>query len=466
MSARGTLTLGALLASIAVPAAAAPAVAAPRAALVGEGTLARAVVCGVSRPVLQVASGTTVHGLVAPARGRSARATRRGSALVVERCADARWVRVRSVRLGVRRGSSTVALPSTDADLRVRVVDRRGRAGQAAYARIGVGEIVDVPVTFSVVNQNRTLIPCLGAPDGATYPVHGSLVAPRSALQAAAPAVTLYLHGLGYAGWFFRFQDVPGYDYGLQQAREGHASVVLDRLGNPAHDDLPDGAGTCIPSQADIADQIIGKLRKGEYEAPAGATQAFKKVGLAGHSAGGFIAQVTQYSFASADALAVVGYTDLPSSLALSTFLTAGGDCRLAPERSHGATGAPNYAPFGRTDEDFRAGHFHDVDPAVAAAVLARRNRDPCGDLLNAAQPLVLDQLGTRTIAAPVLVISGSDDALFMPPTNQVQAGIGYLSSSDVTLVELPDTGHAVTLGLTHEQFRSEMHRWLSSQGL
>jgi pimeloyl-ACP methyl ester carboxylesterase len=278
--------------------------------------------------------------------------------------------------------------------------------------------------------------------------------------------VSLYLHGLGYSGFFFRFGEVPGYDYGLEQARAGHASVVVDRLGNPAHDDLPDGGATCLPAQADMADQVVQALRGGTVSGIPGGAPRFRKVVLAGHSAGGFIAQIAQYSFGSADALAVISYTDVPSPLALTTFGLASADCATVPQRARATGGAPGYAPFGRTDADFAAGHFRDIDPEVARRVLARRNRDACGDLLSALQSLVVDQVATRvSITAPVLVISGADDALFTPPTNTIQAQTAYPRSREVRLVELPGTGHAVTLGRTHEAFRRAMDAWLRSQG-
>jgi len=386
---------------------------------------------------------------------------------VIDNCQNGTWTQKQSFRLGARHKALRVPLSTREnaaADLRVRTKSKAGRFGPAAYVRIGVGEIVDVPVTFHVINQNRTSIACLPGPDGKTYPVHGSLVAPRSALEASAPAVTLYLHGLGYSSFFFRFKEVPGYDYGRQQATVGHASFFVDRLGNPAHDDLPDGNLTCLPAQADMADQVIKAIRAGKYDT-SGHPTAFKRVLLAGHSAGGFITEVTQYSFSSADAVAIIDYNDYPSPLAFSTFFASGQDCITAPQRAHGTTGAPNYAPFGRTDADFAAGHFYNIDPAVAAAVLARRNRDPCGDLTNALQVLLGDHVMTSTIAVPVLVITGLNDALFSPPTGQLQAQTAYPSSPEVSLVELPETGHAITLGRTHEAFRLKMHEWLVAHG-
>ena len=64
-----------------------------------------------------------------------------------------------------------------------------------------------------------------------------------------------------------------------------------------------------------------------------------------------------------------------------------------------------------------------------------------------------------------MLVVSGRNDALFTPPTNQIQAATSYPSSGDVELVELPNTGHAVTLGNSHAVFQAEMEEWLSAHG-
>ncbi|WP_241004406.1 alpha/beta fold hydrolase [Conexibacter sp. SYSU D00693] len=444
---------------------AAQAAAAPGVRVAG-GTVGNARMCGTEHEgVRTVAAGAPASAVVPGAKRAATRAARRGSRVVVERCEGASWKAERTVALGARRRALTVTLGSRSADLRIRTRTRDGRLGTPAYVRVGGGEVVDVPVQFKVVNRNTTLIPCLGAPDGRTYTVRGTLVAPRAALDAKEPAATLYLHGLGYGGWFFRFQDVPGYDYARQQADAGHASIVLDRLGNPNDDQLANGLATCFSSQADMADQVIRAMRVAGYDAPDDVRTGFDRVVLAGHSAGGFIAQVTQYSFDSADALAVIGFTDIPSPLTLATFATAGGDCLLAPQRSHGRTGAPNYVPFGRTDADFAAGHFFDIDPEVRRIALAKHNLDPCGDLLNALQALLFDQLGTRSIKAPVLVVSGADDALFAPPTNRLQALLSYIQAERTELVELPSTGHAVTLGRTHEQFRQAMDRWLTAVG-
>jgi pimeloyl-ACP methyl ester carboxylesterase len=429
-------------------AAAAPAVS------VRSGLATRITMCGAARSAKAVAAGTTLW-LAVPGSAH----TRRG-AIVIDACESGRWVRNARVALRTRELAA-----GASADLRLRARVRGARHGRAAYVRVGQGEIVDAPVSFEVTNQNRTVVPCLGAPDGKRYTVGGTLVAPRAVLQAAKPGVTLYLHGLGYGGFFFRFQAVPGYDYALEQARAGHASIVVDRLGNPANGRLRDGLDTCLSSQADIAAQMLGDLRSGRYTLGRSAGTGFDTVVLAGHSAGGFITEVEQYSFRAADAIAVISFNDTPGPLTLGQFFAAGNDCLTAPQHADGATGAPNYASFGKTAADFKAAHLHDVEPAVETAVLAMRSRDPCGELLNALNQLVADEVLVRTITSPVLVIAGANDALFPPPSDRLAAGIAFPRSADRSFVELPDTGHAVTLGRSHEAFRKAMDAWLTKHG-
>ncbi|WP_019876830.1 alpha/beta fold hydrolase [Sporichthya polymorpha] len=335
-------------------------------------------------------------------------------------------------------------------------------ATAAANGPAVVGSAVEIPVKFTVVNRNTTGIPCQTEPDGKTYTVHANLVAPRDLVRASSPAVTMYLHGLGYSSFFFHLTEVPEYDYALNQATQGHVSLVIDRLGNPAHDDLPDGMATCLPAQADIADQIADALRAGNYKAGGNVLPRFGRVILAGHSAGGLIAELTQAIFGSAEALAVIGYTHYPSTLALQTLFASGQDCLTAPQHARGDAGAPNYAPFGRTDAEFAAAHFHDVESAVAELVLRKRNRDACGDLLSATQGYLATNLMTPAINVPTLLILGTKDALFPPPGPEFQVQTAYPQAPRLSFVQLEATGHAITFGRTAEKFRSIMAQWLA----
>jgi pimeloyl-ACP methyl ester carboxylesterase len=112
-------------------------------------------------------------------------------------------------------------------------------AGSAEAASPPVAE----QVTFAVRNTNGSGVGCHS--DGAAAEIKGHLIAPARLLSRPARrrAVTLYLHGLGFGEWFWNFAAAPGYDYAQAQARAGHASVVIDRIGyGPSS--RPDGSQT------------------------------------------------------------------------------------------------------------------------------------------------------------------------------------------------------------------------------
>ena len=62
----------------------------------------------------------------------------------------------------------------------------------------------------------------------------------------------LYLHGLGFGEWMWHFTANPAYDYAALQAKAGHVSVTIDRLGYDASG-RPAGKQSCLAGQASIA---------------------------------------------------------------------------------------------------------------------------------------------------------------------------------------------------------------------
>ena len=129
----------------------------------------------------------------------------------------------------------------------------------------------------------------------------------------SAETVTLFLHGLSYGEFFTNFEAIPGYDFSAKQARDGHVTVVIDRLGYDSSD-RPPGFGICIGSQADIAHQIVEQLRSGDYDTAGTDSPSFDEVVLAGHSVGGLIAQAEAYTFGEIDGLMVLSYSDVAFS--------------------------------------------------------------------------------------------------------------------------------------------------------
>ncbi|MFL5909791.1 MAG: alpha/beta fold hydrolase [Gaiellaceae bacterium] len=323
----------------------------------------------------------------------------------------------------------------------------------------GAASVETRPAVFTVQNLNRSQVQC--STDGRTYRVRGLLVGPAGSLRTNGGPVTLYLHGLGFGRFFWDFQAVPGYNFAAAMAQRGHVSAIVDRLGYGASDH-PDGTQSCIGGQADVAHQVVQGLRTGTYSAGPGPAVKFGKVALVGHSAGGAIAQVETYSFRDVAALGVLSWADQgQSQLAGTTFAAATQTCLNGGQPSGGA---PGYAPFGATDADFQAAMFHDADPAVVSAATSMRNPDPCGDDESLGQTSAVDHAMLPTIAKPVLLGFGENDALFPPPAGSEQRA-QFAGSGDVSLIQLPDTGHAVTLERSAPALVADLAGWLSARG-
>jgi pimeloyl-ACP methyl ester carboxylesterase len=362
------------------------------------------------------------------------------------------------VRGGPPRGWSCRHIHRNPLDLRC----RRGHQTVSWRVRRRAGAIESIPVSFSVKNTDTSGLPC--PTDGKQYVVHGELIGPPWRLGAATDtadrAVTLYLHGLGFGGYFWNYAAVSGYDYAVEMAKLGHASAVIDRLGygSSSH---PDGSFSCVGGQADITHQIIDQLKAGSY-ATSGPSVRFERVALASHSAGGAIAQVEAYSYRDTDALIVMAWDDQPSLLATDQALQTGVVCATTGQLA--GPGQPGgYAYFGQTPGAFRAAMFHNADPRVEASITGMRPRDPCGEIASLATAIIQGSK-VAAITEPVLVVCGANDALFPPPSCERQQAL-YTGSHDVSTTTLQNTGHALTLGRTAPQLRAAVSAWLDKRG-
>ena len=449
-----------------------PAAAAKRPVAVPGGQASTGTFCGARLPYVATTVDRTLRAVVAPARTPAGRRSRRGTRLAVTKCSDGRYTPVRAAAVGGGRTRKGISLPAgreATGDYRVRLVSRSGGGkGASVFVRVGAGEIVDTSVEFTVQNVNRTSVPCTTGPDDGTYVLRGRLLAPRTALEpeagGKAAAIALYYHGVGYAQFFWSFRAVPGYDYATEQARDGHASIFVDRLGMGESDGPADGNQDCAAASSDIADQLVDRLRDGGFTTGEGGGQASKRVALLGHSAGALMAQTTQGEFKSADALALLGFNNvLPTPLVTAQLAQTQAQCLTTPQP--GPAGRTGYGDFGLTDADFAAGHFVDIDPAVAAATLAMRPREPCGQIGSYASELVAGMAYARSLDVPTLYLSGAQDAFSPGDQLAVQKGYNAANAARTTTVSVPGTGHALTLGRTHEQVRAEVGRWLSTNG-
>jgi pimeloyl-ACP methyl ester carboxylesterase len=334
----------------------------------------------------------------------------------------------------------------------------------AASPRGGANVVVKRPITFQIKNVNRSTLAC--PTDGAAYEVNGQLVGPASKLGPGASgghrSVTLYLHDASFGGFFWSFSASPRYDYAAAMARAGHVSVVVDRLGygSSGH---PDGNRTCLGGDADIAHQIVGELRSGDYAVKGGESPSFDRVALAGHSLGALIANLEAFSFDDIDGLVAMGYTPQVTQLAFEQFYATRVVCLAGGEPS--TPGMPGgYAHYGSTTAEFDARVFFDADPAVSDVATRMRAPDPCGESASIVDALVQDLKALSRVRVPVLVVCGTEDAT-TPDFACPYLKRRYVGSSDVSLRFIPNAGHALTLERTAPILRHRIAKWLSGHG-
>lgn len=339
-------------------------------------------------------------------------------------------------------------------------------AALAGNASAADKNVVDVPVSFTVLNINDSKVPCES--DGAEYTVRGTIVAPKSALYGdGSKALTMYLHGLSYTGDTYYHNAAEENDFVGNLAEAGHASLIFDLPGYGSSDVVPNGKQLCYGSEAAIIHQMIGQLRGGDYTAE-GKAVAFDKIGLGGASAAGFTAQAVAYSYDDLDALLLFGFADQGISLAagmsaVDTNMTCfpGGEPRSAEEPE--TTG---YSSFGKDDATFQNLNFHDADPAIVEAVTAIRPKDPCGRAGSAVPNLVTDNLLLNMVDVPVFLVYGEKDAIFeaTPIGTRVQRH-RFMGSDDVKDLFLPNTGNAIMLERSAAFMQAEVHKWLDARG-
>jgi len=330
-------------------------------------------------------------------------------------------------------------------------------------------DIARMDVIFEVDNVNRSALSC--STNSLRYRVRGEVVGPASLLHGGPiPVATLYLHEFSFGRFFWRFDDVPGYDHATELARAGHVSVVVDRLGYD-NSDHPPGAATCLGAHADITAQIARHLRQGTYTVGDGGRPiTVQRLVLAGHSVGGSIAELAAHSPQLAPDLQLAGLMIFAwadqgySARSVEQSVRQGAECLPGGEPAYPG-GPPGYAYFGRTETEFRDNVFKDADPAVVERATAKRNRDPCGDNATLARVAVVNQLGVKSITVPVLLVFGDKDAVFQAGAMQDQAAL-FEGSSSVTTKSIPGAGHALTLERSAPLVRSTTAAWLTASGL
>jgi pimeloyl-ACP methyl ester carboxylesterase len=324
----------------------------------------------------------------------------------------------------------------------------------SATAATAAEQVVSVPVSFQVVNENKTPLPC--SDDDATYTVIGHLTGPAAALtKRTITAAALYLHGDGVDERLWHYTKTPGHDYVTDMARQGLVSVTITRLGYRGSG-MPNGNAICFGSEATATHQIIEQLRAGTYATKGPGLGVGKhapriqRIALAGHSASGFVAMAEAYSFFDVDALIVV---------ASGEFVTPHVGEVVLDQQSRCPSSDDGYSYLTESQDNAKADFFTaGADPAVVDDFSATRPKDACGPLMKALGSFVIDADLLSTIEVPVLCIAGDKDVFFPHPDQQASL---FSGSKDAKAVILHNTGHAITLEKSAPDFRAAMASWL-----
>lgn len=316
--------------------------------------------------------------------------------------------------------------------------------------------VVDVPVSFTVDNVNRTLSPC--ASDGRRYVLRGHLTAPVTELRGPDRTVTLYVHGTNTGEWIWRLPGEHG-SYVRELAARGHASLTIDRLGYGASP-LPDGFATCSGAQADMTNQVIRQLRTGRYQLDGRAPVAFDRVFAAGHSSGALLVETAAYSFGEVDGVIATGWAAIGLTPDTNRrFADAYRRCLAGGEPQPTVGGTTGYVYFDSTESDFLAGGLGPAASSRTRAAVARMHaRNPCGVMVSEPMGIMYDLMRVDEIDAPVLIVFGARDVL----RQDVARYPGMFSSSrDVAVETLPDSGHFLTLDVDAGVLSELIANWL-----
>lgn len=332
-----------------------------------------------------------------------------------------------------------------------------------AAVSASTSDVVELPISFRVKNTNNTDVFCPDPVDGHEYTVRGVVVGPRDAISRG-DAATLYLHAVTWSSRYFDL-DVPGHNYVRAMAERGHVSIAVDRLGH-GNSGKPDGLASCFGSEADVAHQLVGAIKSGDYALTGAKAVAYRKIFLSGSSVGGLITNLEAATFHDVDGVYNQSWGDFAAgpyggylAVDASQRCYRGGDTQPA---TPGAPIRPNYVKFaaGSRDEFW----FHSAPKEVREHSLPPVEPDPCGVIKSLPFAIGTDIQHLGEIDVPVLLTFGTSDPVFPPPAAEsMQAR--YTGSPKVTTVMLADAGHFPILETAFPAMIDAADAWLTENG-
>jgi pimeloyl-ACP methyl ester carboxylesterase len=326
-----------------------------------------------------------------------------------------------------------------------------GEAVSAPSAAEGLNSIITTSVSFTVQNVNHSKLACPS--DGGTYHVVGTLVTPAEVPKS----VTLWMHNaIGDRNTFM--VPIRNYHFANEMAKLGHAGLYIDQLGYGKSDKPSNGHLVCPGSEATAMYQVMEHLRSGDYQGDS--HPAFEKVAVGGFSIGAWQAELIGVSFPHVDGIIPIG--------GMSAFVSSEAPPDVVDSMSRECS-TGSYFHFATAEKrNYWAIYEPNVDKDVEDWWTKNSyGADPCGiwEWIMASTATV-DAVGpTANPDLKVLVVLGDKDRILPPPNGHLQVA-RFFNSHDVSLLTMPNTGHAVMLERNAPMFRQQLHLWMVQRGL
>jgi pimeloyl-ACP methyl ester carboxylesterase len=326
---------------------------------------------------------------------------------------------------------------------------------------------------------------CFGIPAG-MIPVPGTVTGTlfrREGAVGAGDKVILVNHGGGATRSQFDGEGIINQigSFARDLARGGYSVVVVDRLGYGASAYKPfPGAGFTLTTDVhvEVTRRVVGALRTGAYGTSATTCAAatpstaagFRKVVLLGSSIGAGESEAYAGSNRDIDALIAMNWSNqgLPARIQQQLFGF------VVPQVIQGK----DYVDFMAGSQDCKDLLFYlpGADPAAVDSICTRLPFVPMPSGEAASIPNLIGRnfATIPNIAAPVLLIFGSNDAFVTGPDNTTgdpdlrNPEIGFFSAvvRDVTSFVVPQTGHLPMYHRSREATTTRILSWLGSKGL
>jgi pimeloyl-ACP methyl ester carboxylesterase len=278
--------------------------------------------------------------------------------------------------------------------------------------------------------------------------VRGWFYRPSSA-PTCASSVLLLLHGhsFGAFGWDPAYRP-ERYSVARALAAAGYPSVAIDELGYGSSDH-PNGRTLTVQTYADVTSQIVDQLRRGTYGGSS--PVAFSHVGLAGHSAGAEIAELTAGSLGGIDALLALGYMHAVKAEFGREFVTQEIPRAVPTDYVYwGGTFDQNAKYHGVTREF--------VEQGVIDEYRRRLNLVPSGEILSISnQP---SRWVVPSIRVPLLLVLAEKDYIFPADDAAIELAL-FTGAADKTLRVVRGAAHSFMLEPSAPETNAFLVGWL-----